>query len=540
MATVVNFQGKDYIEPGSYAATVYNPTSVTNVANFGNVMIIDTGLSINGTYEFAGGSGVKGKLNQGLKSVYEFQSYEDFLAFMGGGLVADIAEKMFTPIQGAAGIPKLYYVRAATTVPASIVLTFSAGNTITLECKNEGIVGNGVAVEGVLKAGYSGKIIAGSTVDKFKLQIYRGTFKGVDADGEPFGVYGLANANPVLVVESPEFANQGQLFAWAQSNKSILSHFVVSTAGAEATVLKAIDTVLASGGTTVFNADGEYDEVLEAISELDVTFFLCTNLNAADGKGVDVATNAKLFTFLKTEAKFKQFMVVPGGEDDSDLFGEANTSQAIAKFYDSSQAIVAHGAPLVVRKDRNGTKKLSTIYFAADVIGLNAGGSPQTPITFKRIGYQSFVYDLKKRERENALQAGILHARNISGFWCINQGITTLLENKNTYAADGQSFELSIELIKAQLNKELILEGQVRFIGQTAAQASPESIKNFAETKLSSFVAYPGNDNLLITWKNVKVTALNGDFFISYDFVPNIPVNKTFFVGNVLDFKQTV
>ena len=45
MSTVVNFHGKNYIEPGSYAATVYNPTSVVNVAEFGNVMIIDTGLN---------------------------------------------------------------------------------------------------------------------------------------------------------------------------------------------------------------------------------------------------------------------------------------------------------------------------------------------------------------------------------------------------------------------------------------------------------------------------------------------------------------
>ena len=90
MSTVVNFHGKNCIEPGSYAATVYNPTSVVNVAEFGNVMIIDTGLSlatVNGTAtEFAGGSGVNGDLAKGLKSVYEFDNYEDFLAFMGGGL----------------------------------------------------------------------------------------------------------------------------------------------------------------------------------------------------------------------------------------------------------------------------------------------------------------------------------------------------------------------------------------------------------------------------------------------------------------------
>ena len=73
MATVVNFHGKKCIEPGSYAAIMYNPTSVVNVSEFGNVMIIDTGLSlatVNGTNsEFAGGSGINGALNKGLKSV---------------------------------------------------------------------------------------------------------------------------------------------------------------------------------------------------------------------------------------------------------------------------------------------------------------------------------------------------------------------------------------------------------------------------------------------------------------------------------------
>ena len=80
------------------------------------------------------------------------------------------------------------------------------------------------------------------------------------------------------------------------------------------------------------------------------------------------------------------------------------------------------------------------------------------------------------------------------------------------------------------------MEGQTRFTGQTAAQASSQSVKNFTETKLASLVASPGSDNLLISWKNVKVVAKNSDYFITYDFVPNVPVNKTFFIGNILDF----
>lgn len=540
MATVVNFHGKNYIEPGSYAATVYNPTSVVNVAEFGNVMIIDTGLSKNGTYEFAGGSGVHGELAQGLKSVYEFTNYEDFLSFMGGGLVGDIANKIFTPIDGAAGAPKLYYVRAATTKCATITLTISASNALVLKCKNEGIVGNGVKVEEVLKVGYGAQIVNGDTPDTFKIQVYRGSFMGVDEAGEPFGAKSLADATPNLIAESGDLTTLQELYDWSSNNKQMLSNFVISMTGKGATELTEVEMVLATGGTTEFLSGTEYADVLEAIAELDITFFLCTNLNAADGKGVEANTNGKLFTYLKQTAKFTEFMVVPGGEDDTDLFGESNTSEAIAKYFNSGQVVCVHGAPVVTRKDQNGTKQLHTIYLAAAIVGLNAGMAAQTPLTFKRVGYQSFAYDLKQREREKALQAGIMHVRNVSGYWCINQGITTLLDNKKTIANDGQSFELSVELIKAQLNKELILEGQTRFTGNTAAQASPESVKNFTETKLSSLVAYPGNDNLLISWKNVKVVAKNSDYFITYDFVPNVPVNKTFFVGNILDFSVEV
>lgn len=540
MATVVNFHGKNYIEPGSYAATVYNPTSVVNVAEFGNVMIIDTGLAMNGAYEYAGGSGVQGELAQGLKSVYEFTNYEDFLAFMGGGLVGDIANKIFTPLDGAAGAPKLYYVRAAKTTCATLTATISGSNALVLKCKNEGIVGNGVKVDDVLKVGYGAQIVAGETADTFKLQVFRGSFMGVDDAGEAFGAKSLADAVPNLIAESSDLTTLQELYDWARSNKQMLANFVVSMTGDGETELAAVALTLATGGTTEYMGGTEYADVLEAIAELDVTFFLTTNLNAANGKGTDAATNGKLFTFLKQTAKFTEFMVVPGGEDDTDLFGDTNSSESIAKYFNSGQVVCVHGAPIVTRKDQNGTKQLHTIYLAAAIVGLNAGMAAQTPLTFKRVGYQSFAYDLKKRERERALQAGIMHVRNVSGYWCVNQGVTTLLDNKKTIADDGQSFELSVELIKAQLNKELILEGQTRFTGQTAAQASPQSVKNFTETKLASLVAYPGNDNLLISWKNVKVVAKNSDYFITYDFVPNVPVNKTFFIGNILDFSVEV
>ena len=462
MATVVNFQGKNYVEPGAYAAIVYNPTSVANVAEFGNVMIIDTGLSLNTIgemhLEFAGGSGINGELAKGLKSVYEFTNYEDFLAFMGGGLVGDIAEKIFTPRAGALGAPKLYYTRAATTTAAKIILAMSSGGSapkLTLTCKNEGLAGNGVTVDGVLKAGYAAKIIAGSATGTFRVQVLQGQFAGQDAAGEPFGAYSIDAAPLNILAESEDITTLQEAYDWASGNRIIAAAFKVEMSGNGSTRLVAISQTSASGGTTTYLDAGNYDAVLEAISELDVTFFLCTNLNAGNGAGVDANTNAKLFTYLKGEdAKFTQFMVVPGGKDDTDLLGVSNCSQAIAKYYDSEQAIVVHGAPVVERKDKNGTKALEPIYLAADVIGMAAGAAPQTPLTFKRTGYSSFVYDLKKKERVKALQAGILHVRNISGYWCVNQGINTLQDNLmtvDTGGVDANEYRAQTILMKKEL-----------------------------------------------------------------------------------------
>ena len=537
MATVVNFHGKNYIEPGSYAVSVYNPTSVVNVSEFGNVMIIDTGLAKNGDYEFAGGSGIHGELNKGLKSVYEFDNYEDFLSFMGGGLVGDIAQKIFTPRDGVAGAPKLFYCRAATTKCANITLTFSSGNSLILKCKNEGEVGNGVIDGGVLKVGYAARVITGSDdPSKFKCQVYRGSFMGVDKDGEPYGSASLSKATGNLLTESEEFETLEELYNWARSDKYILANFVVSMTGVKTSNISALTLTAATGGKTEWLKDSEYADVLEAISELDVTFFLATNTSVGDG--ISSATTGRLFTFLKNDAKFTEFLVIPGGSSDSDLFGESGSSQAIAKYYDSEQVVVVHGAPIVNRKDGNGTKELPSIYLAAAIIGLAAGQAPQQPLTFKRVGYQSFTYDLKKKEREKALQAGIMHVRNLSGYWCVNQVITTIQDNKKSIASYGQTMELSIALIKAQLNKELIVDSANRFIGDTSAvNASPQTIKNFTETKLSSLTAKTGEDNLLKSWKNVKVVQKNSDFQITYDFAPNLPVNKLFFTGNILDLE---
>lgn len=535
MAVSVDFYGKNYVEPGAYATTVYNPTSVVNVSQFGNVMLIDTGLgAIESGYEFGGGSGAIGQLAKGIKSVYEFTNYEDFRTFVGGGMIADVVQKLFTPYDGATGTPRLYYTRAATTKAATITVTLSEGNALVLTCKNEGACSNGVINDTVLKFGYAARIVAGEDAGAFRLQILRGNYQGTDNAGEPYGSVNLANATGQLICETKDCKTLGELYEVARANRSVLAHFQVTMTGDATTALAAVTMVPATGGTTAYLSGGEMAEILDSITELNVTFFLCDNTEIANATKSD--TNGKLFTFLKNDAKFTEFMVVPTGGDDTQLFGEQNSAESVAKYYGDPQVIATFGSPQITRRDNAGTKDLNPIYLAATVTGLLAGGKAWTPLTFSRVGYTNFVYDLKKKEREKALQLGILHVRNVNGYWVVNQAINTVQDNLQPINTNGDSFEISIELIKAQINKELIVDSQNRFTGKTIAQTYPEAIKNFTETKLASFVADTGNDNMIISWKNVVVKVKNNDYYISFDFVPNGPVNKQFYVGNVLDF----
>lgn len=435
--------GKTYVEPGSYAITVYQPTSVVNVASFGRVMIIDTGLSQekagDATYEFAGGAGIAGVDASGRKAIYAFENFEDFSDFMGGGMITDLAQKLFTPIDGSLGTPRLYYTRAAATVPAKLTIG-SGNNSIVLTCLNEGVVGNGIAEGDMselsngtlenLKVGYALAIKAGvDDTSKFIATIYRGNYRGTDAAGEPYGTYTLAQAYGEMVAQSGEIGTYDELYNWLITSSMVMANFrpAKGSAFVGTTAIEVMEPTAFAGGTTSYQGSkGEneyYPDVLEAIRELEVTFFLCTDYGVVNG--TKASSNGKLFTFLKNDAKFDEFMFVAGGEGKTDLLTTntvTQTSQALAVHYNDEKVIIVHGSPTVARKDGNGTKNLPSIYLAAAIMGLNAGMAAQTPVTFKRVGYDAYAYDLTFSERVKALQAGIMHVREVSGYYRVNQG----------------------------------------------------------------------------------------------------------------------
>lgn len=128
MSTVVSFGNKNIVEPGVYSQIKSGINVKPQAFSTGNVMIIDTGEGAGINY--GGGSGITGELTQGKKSIYSFDDLVDFRRFVRGGLLWDLADYLFNPINGAQGVQKLILVRAATTTSASNTYTFtgSTGN----------------------------------------------------------------------------------------------------------------------------------------------------------------------------------------------------------------------------------------------------------------------------------------------------------------------------------------------------------------------------------------------------------------------------
>jgi hypothetical protein len=200
--------------------------------------------------------------------------------------------------------------------------------------------------------------------------------------------------------------------------------------------------------------------------------------------------------------------------------------------------MLAHGGmyqPSVLGQGR--LKAKPSIYSAASILGRICGLEPQTPATFKDIRMISPVHNMTKTERIQALNAGVLHFRDVAQRgWVINQSVNTLQANNSQLInPDGQSYEISLERIKAQLNREMKIAAKSKFIGLNAKSASPEVITAFARGYLNSKVATDNVDNLILDFKNVNTT-INGDsFYLTYEFIPNSPVNNGFITGYALD-----
>jgi hypothetical protein len=429
-------------------------------------------------------------------------------------------------------------VTAVTGVPA-VPASSAGGGVIEIGTLAEGSGANGVVTSSLLRTGFSMKMISGTDdTSKFILQFWRGTYKGLDANGIPFDGVSEVDSEPVLICQTPEFNNMSEIVDYFKTDFiftkwfELLSSSVTGDGSISQVDLDSNSSlILFSGGTETYNAS-DLDDVLDAISELDNTFFL------ADKTG-DLAKsteNSKIFAHINLQAEYEKFLIIGGGKDDT-KFDSTSGTISIAEYYDSPKVHTIHSD--IQNIVDNIYKRYSTYYHAAKYCGLIAGQSPQVTGTFKALDLDGIIHKLSKKQREFALKKGVVHERRVDGRWVINQDVNTLQKNTQMIYPEGISPEGSIMRISALLNKELVINTRKKFVGGNTNTVSATDVRNYIISYLEERTANKVVDNLILKFSEIKVSLFNGDFKISYKYQPNGPINRLFITGFMLNISQT-
>lgn len=656
MATEFNFNGRLIKLPGAYSQIKSGVNNAPLDFSYGNVLIIDKSED----NVFGGGSGVAGQINQGIDTIYKFDNLTDFRQFIRGGELWDKALPLFRPNgPGSLGISNLYYMRALTSVAATLAIAWSGGGTnggtLAVRTRHEGLVGNGVlgdetrasqtieitaignpadtitatanainvgvytsngtdslaaaaaalaqdinnntyqgaahgysatvnntilrvyapvnlgttanaysfavGVTGIATATVGGALMAGGvdgttltrgmsmTMDagsvnpaKYVIKFWRGTFTGLDNELHPYDAIAESATVPELVATSPEFDNVQEVIDWMgvdfdfNNNFELTASSVLGTGVVDAADLAATTgNQLLSGGTQTYNT-ARVDEILDAVKTLDYTFVYSMD-GGANAQSVD---NGKILAHLASEARFEKFLVVGGGNDKNEF---NSLSIGTANFYNSDRVITVHGG-CYVNSNQVGTglKAKDSRYKAAHVLGRLAGIEPQTPVTFKGMGYAGEVHSMTESEKETALDEGVLATgyNGDIGAFVVIAGINTLQRNKFVVNEDGTSYLISLKRIAAQLNKEIEINATIQLLGnQTAgpnlSTLDAEIVKAWLKGYLKKKTATSTTDNLIISFQDITVTREQDAYKINYAFVPNFEINKLFFTGFILD-----
>lgn len=544
MATNFFFNGRRVKLPGVYSTIKSGIKNIPAEASYGNILIIDNGSGAT----FGGGSGIDGALSKNQDSVYVFDNITDFQSFTKGGVWWKLAEPLFRPALGQQGVSRIYFVKAATTTAAEATFAptggGSAGGTFVFQVRDEGIIGNGVENTSVLTKGYAFTFQAGEVdTTKFMLKFWVGSYRGASADTLPYNDIPQAQTKPELVCKSVEFSNIDDLFAWANSDPTFNVYFKVKTAtktGTGAVTSADLTTypgnTLAAGGTETYSS-ANLDLVLDSVKNLDYSYILSDQY----GDNAQGSLNGKMLAHIVNEAKFEKYLVIGGGKDSS-KWTQTNGSIPTAKYYNSDRVIVCHGG---VKKSTTltgtGFREYDSLYKAAVVLGRIAGLPPQVPITFKNVDIDGEVHNLTDKEKEVGLDAGVLMTYYDDNFqaFTILQGVNTIQRNTNLVNTDATTYSIQLTRIRAQLNKEIIINGKLELLSQPYGvnrnTLSPEYVRDWTIGYLKSRVANDQLDNLIISFQNVNTVRNQDAYFTTYEFVPNGEITKLFFTGIMID-----
>lgn len=545
MASTFYWNNKQISLPGAYSTIVSGETGPARQLDYGKVLVIDTGTYSAG---FGGGAGINGENTSGQNAIYTFDTISDFRGFMKGGLWWRVAEALFAPDPSnpdAVGVSQLQFVRAATTTGATIAFATKSGGKFVIKTLDEGLIANGTLFgETLLTAGYGATFVAGvEDSEKWIMQFWRGTYTGTYTDGLPYGDIAQNNADPELVLESPEFNNIQELIDWAKNDSNFGLLFALdSTSRTEGTgevtqedittALNSKPYILASGGTESFDAD-DLNAVLDQIIGLDYSIVMTDQV----GTNANSTTTKAVIKHITQDAKFPHFLYVAGYDNSADFSKEITFAQAFNSCY---VQLVHGGIGLVSAFDAQKIRWWPALYNACAIVGRVSGKAPYIPVTFKSIGVDRVKHILTESEKKKALKYGILVTvlNDYSGKFEVLQGVNTLQDNANLFNAKGQSYSIQFMRVVAQINKELIVNASIDLLGQengvNANSLSAGAVKDWTVAYLQSRTATTEQDNLLLSFRDVVTTRKDDAYFTTYKIVVNNEITKLFFTGYLI------
>lgn len=545
MATSVYFNGKMRSLPGVYSTITSGDNTQTRTLDYGTVLLIDTGVL---GKSWGGGSGVNGVDKQGKDAVYEFDDLQTFRDFVKGGMYWKAAEALFTPDpynQDAVGISKLLFARACTTTPAGVKISSTDDkNIFSVKTIDEGTVANGVNDGGYLKFGYAYTIEKGIDDESaFIVKFWRGTYTGDYTDPvtnvtSSYNGLTVAQAEPLLICQSPEIKTYSDLISWANVDENFGARFIL---GHDSKVDLENDSFnssslgvyfLFSGGSEDYK-ETDIDDLLNAISDVDYNIVFTDQIEA----NANSALQKKVIAHRNTQAKFDKFVYV-GAYSTKAKF---NDSLNVAKALNNQWIVAVHGGVATASDSvASGFRWWGVFYNLCQVIGRVSGKPPYIPVTNKTIGGDKLQHIPTDKEMEKALKFGlvVVYPNPYLQRFVILQGVTTLQDNSLLFNKKGASFSIQFMRIIAQLNKECVVNASIDLLGDENGVNINTLSKGALETWTINFlqtrVATDQQDNLIQRFQNVVAKRVDDCYHVSYEVVLNNEVTKIFFTGFLL------
>jgi len=331
------------------------------------------------------------------------------------------------------------------------------------------------------------------------------------------------------LLESVEFSTLEELVAWMTTSSKFNTYFqltdstITGNGGiVSADLLSYIDMQIFEGGTESYGTQ-DFADVLANIGGEDNTYFFSDKM----GANVLDTKNLQILAHINSGLKYDKYLLVAGAYNEDDF--ETNTLAA-AQYFNTSKVALVHGGGSLP-KSGGGDRLVSQMYTAAAALGRTMGLAPQTPSTQKSIRVTDVAHVLTESERIRALKAGVIHFKKVGTSWVINEAVNTLQRNTSLFNSDGQSSSISIERIKAALNKILVINAEIRFPGGNLFTSSAQDVKSFTEKTLQDATITRTQDNLITGFRDVKVVLVQDAWQVQYGFGPNGPINKVFFRG---------